>query len=57
LIAFYAVAVIAWIALSEGVIDRSGKPIGTDFSNVYAVIVNRAIAETGGLAALRPIRS
>ncbi|MDO9061684.1 MAG: glycosyltransferase family 87 protein, partial [Bradyrhizobium sp.] len=25
-----------WIALSDGLIDRNGKPIGTDFSNVYA---------------------
>jgi hypothetical protein len=25
-----------WIALSDGAIDRNGKPIGTDFSNVYA---------------------
>ena len=26
----------AWIALSDGVIDRNGKPVGTDFSNIYA---------------------
>jgi hypothetical protein len=25
-----------WIALSDGLIDRCGKPIGTDFSNTYA---------------------
>ncbi len=25
-----------WIAVSDGLIDRNGKPIGTDFSNVYA---------------------
>jgi hypothetical protein len=25
-----------WIALSDGLIDRNGKPLGTDFSNVYA---------------------
>ena len=25
-----------WIAISDGLIDRNGKPIGTDFSNVYA---------------------
>jgi alpha-1,2-mannosyltransferase len=31
-----AVAVAGWIALSDGLIDRNGKPIGTDFSNVYA---------------------
>jgi Glycosyltransferase family 87 len=31
-----AVAVIGWIALSDGAIDRNGKPVGTDFSNTYA---------------------
>lgn len=25
-----------WIAVSDGMIDRNGQPIGTDFSNVYA---------------------
>lgn len=25
-----------WIAVSDGLIDRTGQPIGTDFSNVYA---------------------
>lgn len=27
---------VGWIAVSDGPIDRNGKPIGTDFSNVYA---------------------
>ena len=27
---------VGWIAVSDGLIDRNGKPIGTDFSNVYA---------------------
>jgi alpha-1,2-mannosyltransferase len=27
---------VGWIAASDRLIDRSGKPIGTDFSNVYA---------------------
>ena len=36
LLAFCALAVVGWIALSDGLIDRNGKPIGTDFSNVYA---------------------
>ena len=36
LLGFYVVAVIAWIALADGLVDRNGKPIGTDFSNVYA---------------------
>jgi alpha-1,2-mannosyltransferase len=31
-----AIAVAGWIALSDGLIDRNGKPLGTDFSNVYA---------------------
>lgn len=31
-----AFAMLGWIALSDGLIDRNGKPIGTDFSNVYA---------------------
>jgi len=30
------VAMIGWIALSDGLIDRNGKPIGTDFSSFYA---------------------
>ncbi|WNV08520.1 glycosyltransferase family 87 protein [Tardiphaga sp. 709] len=28
-------AVAGWIAVSDGVIDRNGKPIGTDFSSFY----------------------
>jgi len=36
LLAISAVAVAGWIALSDGLIDRNGKPLGTDFSNVYA---------------------
>src|ERR1700760_1805393 len=36
LLAFYAIAAICWIALSDGLIDRNGKPIGTDFSSFYA---------------------
>ena len=34
-----AVAVLAsaiWIALADGLVDRNDKPIGTDFSNVWA---------------------
>jgi hypothetical protein len=31
-----AIAFAGWIAASDGLIDRNGKPIGTDFSNVYA---------------------
>jgi alpha-1,2-mannosyltransferase len=36
LLALCAAAMAGWIALSDGLIDRNGKPIGTDFSNVYA---------------------
>jgi alpha-1,2-mannosyltransferase len=36
LLAICAIAVAGWIAVSDGLIDRNGKPIGTDFSNVYA---------------------
>jgi alpha-1,2-mannosyltransferase len=31
-----AVAMTGWIALSDGLIDRNGKPIGSDFSSFYA---------------------
>src|SRR5882757_4478648 len=31
-----AIAMTGWIALSDGLIDRNGKPVGTDFSNTYA---------------------
>jgi hypothetical protein len=36
LLAICAVAMAGWIAVSDGLIDRNGKPLGTDFSNVYA---------------------
>jgi alpha-1,2-mannosyltransferase len=36
LLGLSALAIAGWIALSDGLIDRNGKPIGTDFSNVYA---------------------
>jgi alpha-1,2-mannosyltransferase len=36
LLAVCALAAADWIALSDGLIDRNGKPLGTDFSNVYA---------------------
>lgn len=36
LLGICALAVAGWIALSDGLIDRNGKPVGTDFSNVYA---------------------
>jgi hypothetical protein len=36
LLAVYAIAIIGWLVASGGLIDPNGKPIGTDFSNVYA---------------------
>jgi hypothetical protein len=36
LLAICAIVAIAWIALSDALVDRNGKPLGTDFSNVYA---------------------
>ena len=36
LLAIAVIAMAGWIAISDGLIDRNGKPIGTDFSNVYA---------------------
>ena len=36
LLVLCTIAYAGWIALSDGLIDRNGKPIGTDFSNVYA---------------------
>jgi len=36
LLAVCTIAIIGWIGVSDNLIDRNGKPIGTDFSNVYA---------------------
>jgi hypothetical protein len=36
LLVIATLAFAGWIAISSGLIDRNGKPIGTDFSNVYA---------------------
>lgn len=36
MLAIIVSAMLAWIALSDGLIDANGKPLGTDFSNVYA---------------------
>lgn len=35
-LALAVLAIAAWVALADGAIDRNGKPLGTDFSNVYA---------------------
>jgi len=29
-------AAVIWVALADGLIDRNGKPLGSDFSNVWA---------------------
>src|SRR6202795_467713 len=36
LLGICTLAIAGWIAVSDGLIDRNGKPLGTDFSNVYA---------------------
>src|SRR6185437_2428154 len=36
LLGFYVAAAIIWIAWAHGLIDPSGKPLGTDFSSFYA---------------------
>src|ERR1700742_1310216 len=36
LLALYAIAIVGWIALSDGWVDPNGKPVGTDFSSFYA---------------------
>jgi hypothetical protein len=36
LLGICGIAVAGWIVVSDGLIDRNGKPLGTDFSNVYA---------------------
>ena len=54
LLAICTIAVAGWIALSDGLIDRNGKPIGTDFSNVYAAgALSLAGPARGGLSSRR----
>jgi alpha-1,2-mannosyltransferase len=36
LLGICAIAAAGWIGLSDGLIDRNGKPIGTDFASFYA---------------------
>ena len=36
LLVICVLAAVIWIALSKGLVDRTGKPIGTDFSSFYA---------------------
>jgi alpha-1,2-mannosyltransferase len=35
-LALGVMAIVVWVTLADRLIDRNGKPIGTDFSNVYA---------------------
>ena len=36
LLGLCGLALVGWVALSDGLSDRNGKPIGTDFSSFYA---------------------
>jgi alpha-1,2-mannosyltransferase len=36
LLVAYAVAIVALLATSDGRVDRAGRPLGTDFANVYS---------------------
>src|SRR3984957_4800752 len=36
LLGMCAIAVAGWIAMSDGLIDRNGKPLGTAFADFYA---------------------
>ena len=36
LLAVSLIAAALWVAVADGLIDRNGKPIGSDFSNVWA---------------------
>lgn len=36
LLGISVIALVGWVALSDGLSDRNGKPIGTDFSSFYA---------------------
>ncbi len=35
-LAIASAAIIVWVALADRLVDRNGKPLGTDFSSVYA---------------------
>jgi alpha-1,2-mannosyltransferase len=54
LLVLYAVAIVGWIALSGGLIDPNGKPIGTDFSSFYAagaMVLDERAADVYDMAA------
>jgi alpha-1,2-mannosyltransferase len=49
-----AVALAGWIALSDGLVDHNGKPLGTDFSSFYAagsLVLDGRAAEVYNMAA------
>lgn len=48
MLAVAAAIAVVWVALSDRLIDRNGRPIGTDFTNVYAA---GALALEGSAAA------
>jgi hypothetical protein len=52
LLILYAVSLAALIATSKGALDYAGRPLGTDFSNVYAA--GKLVAEGAPGAALDP---
>lgn len=45
-------AIVIWIALADGLIDSNGKPLGTDFSNVWSA--GRMVLEGEAPAAYDP---
>src|SRR3954469_24799902 len=54
LLGFYGIAIVGWIALSHGLVDRNGKPLGTDFSSFYAagsLVLDGRAAEVYDMAA------
>ena len=50
LLALCGLAVTGWIAVSDGLIDRNGKPLGTDFSNVTGTALFAASKNPVGTA-------
>jgi hypothetical protein len=48
LLVISGLAILGWIAISDGLVDRNGKPIGTDFSSFYTA---GALALEGNAAA------
>ena len=36
LLVAYVIAIGALLATADGLVDRAGRPLGTDFANVYA---------------------